>query len=891
MAQKITIDVNAKEQQINMIGTDFERTPKFLQKAANPQEIANWAVKDIPYRACRVPYDKQQEMVQGVKNLAYYDDIIASMKMLRIANPDLEFYATMKSDYNGYGKTNNLPDWMYDYDNKTYFLLDEYVQFLADYLELMHSEGLTIKYMTVAKEWTGVITASRTVDIIDGLAVELPKRGVPIPLCTDPSAWGADGAKKFVNSIINLGAAERFHAFSAHWYDCTSSYAKVLTRFTNFSIACNNANAYAWNDESGYGQDGSFSAFPDDISSLFTVYSRRCNMYEAGIHGELFFEICSRGQAGENRSIYFTEGMKGVRNITYYVGKKFAENIYMHNYVKPVNNSLASEVYSMSFVTDSMVALWVVNGSTNNYNSLGLAVNNATINGRIDQFDYSMESIIQGDYTLVEKPASGGLYVNVPARTLSCILIHLDEAASESDVLSTDQDELAFGSLDLKSRTSMPNDFSKEILLNVENASSDITATISGADASSFTIVENSSIAQAPLVWFRPVKIAFAPTTTGSFKASLDITSGAVTTSIPISASSYSSGVYNLAFQEGFPNVYPSLEPITSAVFNSFSNTKGWKVNGGISCVNGRVRLPSRKDGSVETPEISFDGTPVKVTFSARMLQGDIGDDDATKTLNNSDRNFYAVIGNDTVYDHHKAGATQFNTFKEWSFTYLPEAADMSVKFCSYNATNSVWDDLTDGLEFRLDNSKVSVAASSDPAINMAYSSSLDLGRVLVGESVVINYNVKAQNLGAPLFFNDDESNLITVAPSGVLPSSGAVDKDARITIDASILSLGHYTDEFIVSGTDAEIGERTVKVSFDVVSTLASSVLPESKISVIVNQGHVEITTETPSEVMIYNLKGQMLVHQKDKVNFKFALSRGVYVVKVGTQVKKIII
>ena len=60
---------------------------------------------DIPFNTYRVKYDKLQEMTEGDVDMdGAYADQVKSMKLLKLASPDIKFYATMKSDYNGYNQ-------------------------------------------------------------------------------------------------------------------------------------------------------------------------------------------------------------------------------------------------------------------------------------------------------------------------------------------------------------------------------------------------------------------------------------------------------------------------------------------------------------------------------------------------------------------------------------------------------------------------------------------------------------------------------------------------------------------------------------------------------------------------------------------------------------------
>ena len=415
-AQTINIDYANKKQQINMIGADMERSQSFLQQAANPQEIANWLYKDIPYMTCRVSYDKQQEMVKGHKNLGFYDNAIKSMKMVRIANPAVQFYATMKSDYNGYDKENNLADWICDYKPTTRFDIDGYARFLADYLELMHKEGVGIKYLSVSKEWVEVITIQRTVEIIKSLNQILAERNVPIPLYTDPGAWSIDQGVKFVNTAIDKSLTDYFYAFSTH------DYGKSKLSYIEFAEACKRAGKFAWNDETNLGSGGRTFGAESKIESQIRIYAKRADMYAAGMNGEIVFENFSRGIKGETRSIYFNAGETGRRMRSYYVGKAFASHIFGYNYIQTTDIDMDG-LKSIVFADDKEIAICLINQEDNVNKSVKLNVLNVAAAKESIVQSFDSLTVKEGEFKTLKAISKNSFTLDVKAKSISFIVI------------------------------------------------------------------------------------------------------------------------------------------------------------------------------------------------------------------------------------------------------------------------------------------------------------------------------------------------------------------------------------------------------------------------------------------------------------------------------------
>ena len=70
-AQSISVQSTNYKQTIDMIGGDMERSSAAVQSSTNTQEMIDWGFKDIAFNYCRVQYDKNQELVEGVKNLDF----------------------------------------------------------------------------------------------------------------------------------------------------------------------------------------------------------------------------------------------------------------------------------------------------------------------------------------------------------------------------------------------------------------------------------------------------------------------------------------------------------------------------------------------------------------------------------------------------------------------------------------------------------------------------------------------------------------------------------------------------------------------------------------------------------------------------------------------------
>ncbi|MFI3259306.1 MAG: hypothetical protein R3Y16_04340 [Rikenellaceae bacterium] len=406
---KLSVNLDEKGQQIMLIGGDMERSQDFLQDAANPQEISDWLYRDVNFSVCRVAYDKYQEMVEGEQNLAFYDKIIESMKMLRKSNPYVEFWATLRSDYDGYGNDNNLPDWVcgYPHDSPDYFFdTEKYARFLTDYIELLERNGVGLSYLATGKEWGTFITAEVAVETIKSIKKECAKRGVKVPEFVDPASWSIKQGVRFLKDLFELKEEGLFYGFSTHDLD-----KKDTSEYSDFVDLATKAGYPSFADESGYGAGGRTNGEePETMRSILGTYVNKVNFYGAGMVGELIFEPHSRGVSYETRGIYFRDGEKGRRMRSYYAMKEFVNSVVERNTmmnlegVNPENKSFVETsvaspiegVRVMSFANDKELTLCVINNSEKPLSGTVLSVGGSQSLGGATMRMFDIDSDIQG---------------------------------------------------------------------------------------------------------------------------------------------------------------------------------------------------------------------------------------------------------------------------------------------------------------------------------------------------------------------------------------------------------------------------------------------------------------------------------------------------------------
>ncbi|MFI3304711.1 MAG: DUF4971 domain-containing protein [Rikenellaceae bacterium] len=442
------IDPTNTKQEVVFIGADMERSQYSLQKAPNAQEMANWCFKDIDWDVLRISYDKQQELVEGTKNFEFYDNALLTMSYIETANPNIKYFATLKSDYNGYDSSNNYPDWISDYSTKS---LDtkKYATFLCDYLEYFHTKGHTISYMSTSKEYTQCNTPARTKEVIDYMIEDLAERGVPCPMFCDASTWSSSQGTAYVEGVISNSFEDRYWGFCTHNYNSSSSDPYQYEGMVNAANSITKTNRhgtdqyYSIASETGAGTMGAYSGVDANSSMPVGTFREKCEFYADGMQGEMIFEVFSRSVASESRAVYcnYSSGDDGTRLSNYYAiqshGNFFIDGMY---YLGSSKINMMDDIYSMQFANDDQIYVAIINIGTTAIDNLLLSIKSTGVayNGTVRRHvmdEYTVKTLGDLDGLYYDETMTGGeLEMDIPATSLTFIKItDLSKSDSEDD--------------------------------------------------------------------------------------------------------------------------------------------------------------------------------------------------------------------------------------------------------------------------------------------------------------------------------------------------------------------------------------------------------------------------------------------------------------------------
>ncbi len=421
-AQSISINATDFRQTIDLMGGDMERSANAIQNAQNKEEIVDWAFNDIALNTCRIQFDKNQELVEGVKNWDFYAKQLATMQLIKTVNPNIRFFACLRTDYDGYGDENNLPDWICNYKMKA-IDSDKLGVFLADYVEYMNNQGLPITYLSLVKEWSTFLTADKAQYVILKLNSELSARGVAKPLIIDQGFWSLSQGITYMNRVKALGTKDLYDGF------CTHNYSKQdASVWASFMSTANSLQKAVYNDETNAGAGGPTYGAEPEFTVPLSAYVERCISYQAGLKGEIFFEIWSRGINKETRAIYYPSGGTGKRLRGYYMMKHFANQVADSKYITSATSTMP-DVYTMSFRLNNQIVLWVINNSLTPYNSIPVNIQNETIDGSVNKLYWTVDTPITGsDETL---PAQASTFsAKLDAQSLNCFIFKVGTSTS-----------------------------------------------------------------------------------------------------------------------------------------------------------------------------------------------------------------------------------------------------------------------------------------------------------------------------------------------------------------------------------------------------------------------------------------------------------------------------
>lgn len=385
---------------------------------------------------------------------------------------------------------------------------------------------------------------------------------------------------------------------------------------------------------------------------------------------------------------------------------------------------------------------------------------------------------------------------------------------------------------------------------------------------------------------------------------------------------------YALPFQETFSTVV-SGTAYDQTTLNEVLSTKGWEYVQPTSTA-GATRISFKtlgEGGYMMTPELNVtSGSALEINLVARMFKNDLGSDAAAKKTNNLHRNFYAVIGNDTVYDHQKlsydmANGPLMQNLNRFMGTYIYDGpSPIKIKIFSTNTYQGVWgadagtgiipqDGMIIGNNTSAGNNTGtwiltrSGAGDTIPALNIAYGENIDLGTInegvnTSGSVVTKSFLFKGINLQSTATFNDDASSTLKLATKEYSPASGVINENVGINITVPA-SNGTFVEKVTLTAdgdrsnsatNTAKMPTRTIWFTYTVSGVTGLNNLNINNLNVISQNGKLTITSDKTEDIEIYNLLG-VRIAQFNSNRAEFTVAKGAYLVRTAQFSTKVLV
>jgi hypothetical protein len=381
---------------------------------------------------------------------------------------------------------------------------------------------------------------------------------------------------------------------------------------------------------------------------------------------------------------------------------------------------------------------------------------------------------------------------------------------------------------------------------------------------------------------------------------------------------------YSIPFQEPFAGT--STENVyDNETLNALTSTKGWQIAESITrfspsatpapTLNGISFKTYGEGGYLLTPQINVpQGTALEINFMGRPNLNDIGANDTEKAANNLQRNFYVVIGEDTIYDHHKLSydiaKPLFQNPNRWMGSIIYEGTSpIRLKFFSTNTYQGVWSGLQDGIIIQsnsgISNNTGMLIRQTDtvPALNIAYGQNKNLGTINLTDNpanttVSKTFSLKGVNLVGDVVLSDATATNISLPVKTITPVSGSVNENVTVNIRVPA-TPGTYKEKVTVVADGDRANNttntlkspiRTIWFTYNVVSPTGLNDI-ENQTIVFASGKSIQLRSTAFANAEVYNLSGILLAKKTGVQNASFEVPSGIYIVKAGNQVSKVVL
>lgn len=786
-----------------------------------------------------------------------YESILKSIQFARQARGEKDFYVFASKKLDG---QNSFPAWTKDANG---VIPTEYIKLLTDYLLFMKDKGVEIDYLGIQNEEEyneGNITPLKHKIIIDSLRVITARHGLKMPLII---GWEGYGPNKmnWMKTMSQNGWLDRMDIYGVHYYPQFRPWNGLISDL-NYA-----GDMPFWATEPHWDNKADVDDWKEAEEGICTFWDQA----DAGMSGFMWWAYKRSGS------------LRGHLMREFSVPLKDATMIDMDD-IDGRSTKIYGRLQTRAFRNDNTITVYAVNNNASkSYTNYGFKLNSGDIIGQVNYRQWVKGGTINGVAGAISPTTTKRFELSLPALSITSFTFSLASANG----ITVNAEELDFGLVDSDAGSLVEN-----IFVTAGNIGGNISMGISGENASAFQIVGNSLIDASNTIINKPIGISFTPAGEGAYNALLTLTANNLAVEVVLKANVYSLSPIALPFVEPFPGLVSSAGPVTFVELNAMSQNKGWDIKRGSDTGTDRIHVLSSVDneGYIKTPEIIFDG-PFELKFFARMLLNNIGATNDEKNANNASRNFFAVIGADTIYNHKLSGSTLYQNYNEWTCTYAFNDIER-IKFVPGVSNEGVWEGKNDGFSFGPKDVSVRVQATTLPTVNIPFGSEIYIGEISSGSTMNYSLPLKGWNLNEAITLSVSENSNIQLIKTEFEPDANKmIDEIFEFEINTSGLPEGAYTQVISLSGEANMIRTRYIRVAFDVF--LHTNVDESNDLNIVVfsKNNSILINITKPIDVEVYSLTGALVARLKGDSSYRIETVRGVYLVKAGTEVKKVMV
>ena len=226
-ARAITVDIGAP------VGPTIQRwgwDTKGGSSRFNTVAKASVAFSDTSANLLRVPIEPTFHNPDGSINLNQYASDISAIKNVLQVNPNVEIFASVKLR-----GADTFPDWLgagsaaWPQSQGSIFSNtvlrpnpEIYSTLIANYVDMLSSEGIKIDYLGLNNETDGALGVNRYIGTVDLLDTEFDALSIPSEYrdfsLVGPDSFGLNTAESFTSSVASQGRMDTLDIIGSHFY-------------------------------------------------------------------------------------------------------------------------------------------------------------------------------------------------------------------------------------------------------------------------------------------------------------------------------------------------------------------------------------------------------------------------------------------------------------------------------------------------------------------------------------------------------------------------------------------------------------------------------------------------------------------------------------------------